>query len=90
MQEVKINNEMQGYLQNIRLVVEQNRKWFNRTYTGMVDESLKVTKYNNFILLINEVKDKIEQVQENMVMSKYGIDGNCGASTKSELYAVEC
>ncbi|KAI8117401.1 hypothetical protein CVS40_10691 [Lucilia cuprina] len=34
---VKINNEMQGYLQNIRLVVERNRKWFNRVYTGMLD-----------------------------------------------------
>ncbi|KAI8115494.1 hypothetical protein CVS40_12128 [Lucilia cuprina] len=64
---------MQSYLLNIRLVMEQNTKFFNRTYTGMVDECLKETKYNNFILLINEVKDKIEQVQENIVMSKYGI-----------------
>lgn len=71
--QVKINNEMQNYLQNIRLIVEQHRNWFNKTYVGEIDKSLKITKYNNFVLLINEVKSKIEQVQENIVMSKYGI-----------------
>lgn len=47
--QVKVNNEMQGYLQNIRLVVEQNRKWFNRTYTDEIDENFRLTKYNNFL-----------------------------------------
>lgn len=71
--QVRVNNEMQGYLQNVRLIVEQNRDWFNGSYKGVVDESLKITRYNNFVLLINEVKDKIDQVQENVVMSRYGI-----------------
>ena len=66
---------MQNYLQNIRLVVKQNRNWFNRTYTGEIEESLRITKYNNFVLLINEVGNKIEQIQGNIVMSRYGIAG---------------
>ena len=36
---VKINIEMQGYLQNIRLVVEQKRWWFNKTYTSEINEN---------------------------------------------------
>ena len=36
---VKINIEMQGYLQNIRLVVEQKRLWFNKTYTSEINEN---------------------------------------------------
>lgn len=71
--QVKINTEMQTYLQNIRLVLEQNKNWFNRTYMGSIEDNLKMTKYNSFMLLINEVKHKIEQVQENIVMSKYKI-----------------
>lgn len=40
---------------------------------GEIDRTMKITKYNNFIILINEVRNKIEQVQENIIMSKYGI-----------------
>ena len=63
--QVKINTEMQLYLQNIWLILEQNMNWFNRTYVGSFEESMKMTKYNNIMLLINEVKNKIEQVQHS-------------------------
>lgn len=71
--QIKINTDIQTYLQNIRLVLEQNKNWFNKTYMDSFEENLKITKYNSFLLMINEVKHKIEQVQENIIMSKYKI-----------------
>lgn len=39
---------MQKPIENIRLVVEQNKIWLNKTYFGLVSENLKITKYYKF------------------------------------------
>lgn len=71
--QIKINTDIQKFMQNVHLLLESNRLLFNASMSKEIIDNIPVIKYNSYWLIINQIRDKIERIQENILMARYNV-----------------